>query len=410
MLGWEFPPFFAGGVGMVCYELTKELIKRANVTYVMPFGPDNIKDTHVRLLVANSLFKGLNIKIKGVPSILSAYQSSTEYVKELAKQTLMGKSGRAMSSDNTNSLYGSNLLEEVYRFAAETLLIAEEENFDIVHAHDWTTFPAAIAIKEMTGKPLVVHMHITEFDKSGGSGANPDIYKIEKDGMDHADLIIAVSHYVKNNLVRYYGINPEKIRVVHNGGTSISETEYSSELNQKGKLVIYMGRVTLQKGPEYFIKAAKRVLEYDPSVTFVMAGSGDMLSQMIELTAELGISKHFIFHGFFTREDAEKLFSMADVFVMPSVSEPFGIVPIEAMLKKTPTIISKQSGVSEVLNHCFKVDFWDINELANKIISLINYKALHNSMRENGYHEAKQMTWDEPADKCMAVYAEAMHR
>ncbi|MFH1173807.1 MAG: glycosyltransferase family 4 protein [archaeon] len=407
MLGWEFPPFFAGGVGMVCYELTKALSQKAHITYIMPFGPDQVTNQqHVKLLIASNFFKGHSFTVKGIPTLLHAYQSSSEYNDHYARHAqLFSRAGKSAGRDNTHTLYGRNLLEEVYRFALQVQLIAEQEDFDIIHAHDWTTFPAALAVKRSTGKPLVVHIHITEFDKSGGAGANPDVYAIEKAGMDGANSVIAISNYVKNSIIRNYGIPPEKIRVVHNAGSSMSDLEYRSELNKKGKIVLFTGRITLQKGPEYFVYAAKKVLEHYHDVTFVMAGTGDMLARMIELTAHLGIAKHFVFPGFYTRDDAEKLFSMADVFVMPSVSEPFGIVPLEAMVKRTPTIISKQSGVSEIVNHCFKVDFWDIDQLANKIISLLHYPSLHETMTEQGYHEAKRLTWDSPADKCMAIYA-----
>jgi glycosyltransferase involved in cell wall biosynthesis len=315
----------------------------------------------------------------------------------------------AEKSDSSGKpLYGRNILEEVYRFAAKVALIAEEERFDVIHAHDWTTFPAAIAAKNVSGKPMIVHVHITEFDKTGGNHANPDVYRIEKEGMDQANLVITVSDFIRQRCIQSYFTDPRKIRVVHNAASSMDESiDYQGgRLKDKDKIVLFAGRVTLQKGPDYFIDAAKLVLEKDPNVTFILAGTGDMLPAMIQKAAAMGISHKFIFPGFYNRAEAEKLFSMADVFVMPSVSEPFGVVPYEAQIKKTPTIISKQSGISEVLTHCLKVDFWEVKELAGKILALLHYPTLNKTMTENGYWEAKHSTWDKPAGLCINLYQE----
>lgn len=415
MLGWEFPPFFAGGVGMVCYELTKAFSKRDDiqVTYVMPYGPKDLHSDHVRLLAADNLIPNSKIKIRKITSMLSAYMSPEEYIQNLKqlekKQLEMKQSDSMIGKDNTHTLYGANLLSEVYRFAEKVKLLALEEEFDIIHAHDWTTFPAAIALKELTGKPLVVHVHITEFNKSGGAGVNQQVYKIEKLGMQNADGVIVVSNLIKNMCIEHYGIPNDKITVVHNANVEMNENiEHLSDIKKFNKIVLFAGRVTLQKGPEYFVHAAKKVCEYRDDVKFIMAGSGDMLNRMIDLAAQLGIADKFIFHGFYTREDAEKFYSMADVFVMPSVSEPFGVVPLEAMMKRTPTIVSKQSGISEVLNHTLKVDFWDIDEMANKILALLNFSPLHTDLTNNGYREAKLMTWDVPAQKCIDLYHRLM--
>ncbi len=415
MLGWEFPPFFAGGVGMVCYELTKAFSKRNDiqVTYVMPYGPKDLHSGHVRLLAADNLIPNSRIQVRKISSLLSAYMSPEEYMQQLKqlelKQLGMKEGDSTVGKDNTFKLYGANLLQEVYRFAEKVKLLAMEEDFDIIHAHDWTTFPAAIALKELTGKPLVVHVHITEFNKSGGAGVNQQLYEIEKLGMQKADGIIVVSNLIKNMCISHYGIPAEKIFVVHNANIEMDEgMDYISDIKKYNKIVLFAGRVTLQKGPEYFVHAAKKVCEYRDDVKFIMAGSGDMLNRMIDLAAHLGIADKFIFHGFYTREDAEKFYSMADVFVMPSVSEPFGVVPLEAMMKRTPTIVSKQSGVSEVLNHTLKVDFWDTDEMANKILALLNYSPLHIELTNRGYQEAKTLTWDVPAQKCIDLYHRLM--
>ncbi|HII72138.1 TPA: glycosyltransferase family 4 protein [Candidatus Woesearchaeota archaeon] len=415
MFGWEFPPYFAGGVGMVCYELTKEMCKRGDVslTYVMPSGPEDVKSSHVKILVANNLVKDSQVKIRKINSALGAYMTPEEYQANLEKLKAMKDTGSNVKNkrDNTVSLYGKNLLEEVYRFAEKAKLIAEEEDFDIIHAHDWTTFPAAMEVKKQTGKPFVAHVHITEFDKSGGAGANPQIYAVERDGMMAADKVIAVSNFVKSNLVKNYGIPADKIAVVHNGPNEMNGAiNYRSIIQNDYKIVLFAGRVTLQKGPEFFVDAAAKVVPHYDKVKFVVAGSGDQLTKIIERATNHGIADHFIFHGFYTRNEAEKLFSMADLFVMPSVSEPFGIVPFEAMCKGTPTLISKQSGCSEVINHTMKVDFWDTDEMANKIVGVLRHEELGEEISERGLWEVNNFSWSGPANKCIDVYKEVLCR
>jgi len=410
MLGWEFPPFFAGGVGMVCYELTKALARREDVdiTYVMPFGPDDTSNSHVKILVANNLVS--DVKIKGVNTLLAAYQDEDAYQEKL-KNLKSKNNGQKAEGNNTGKLYGKNLLDEVHKFAEKLKMIADHEDFDVIHAHDWTTFPAAMALREKTGKPFVAHIHITEFDKSGGMGANPMIYDVERAGMHAADLVIAISDFVKNNIINRYGVDPAKIRVVHNGGVEMQPAR-PKELKKADdeKYVLFAGRVTLQKGPEFFVDAARKVLEVEKNVRFILAGSGDQLNMVIDKAAGYGIANNFMFTGFYTRDQAEKLFHMADVFVMPSVSEPFGLVPLEAMWKGTPTIISKQSGCSEIIMNALKVDFWDINEMANKIVSVLRYGVMSKCMSTNGLSEMKNFNWDTPASKCIDVYSEAISR
>ncbi len=410
MFGWEFPPFFAGGVGMVCYELTKEMVKRGDIdlTYVMPSGPQNVKDSHVKILVANNMISDEKVKVKTISSPLGAYMNEEQYQESLKK--LIDAGGNTKSkTDNTKSLYGKNLLQEVHRFAEKAAMIAKEEDFDVIHAHDWTTFPAAIRAKEETGKPFIAHVHITEFDKSGGAGAHSEIYNMEREGMHKADIVIAVSNFVKTNLIKNYGVPAEKIRVVHNGRNEMDPgINYKAEINDTHKIVLFAGRVTLQKGPEYFVETAAKIVPHFDKVKFVVAGTGDQLSQIINLAAERGISDHFIFHGFYTRDDAEKLFSMANVFVMPSVSEPFGIVPFEAMIKGTPSIISKQSGCSEVINHALKSDFWDTNQMANQIVNILRYPELEEELTIQGLKEIETFTWEKPVEKCMEVYREVL--
>jgi glycosyltransferase involved in cell wall biosynthesis len=327
-----------------------------------------------------------------------------EYDKQY-KSYLKSRGGSA------KPLYGPNLWLEVQRFAARARMIVENADFDVIHAHDWMTFPAAIEAKRISGKPLVVHMHNTIYDRYLGSGGEAE-KEVELAGMYHADKVIAISYFVKNRLVNDYHVPPEKIEVIHNAAIPMDEgSSYrNAVINADDKVVLYAGRVTVQKGPDYFVEAAKKVIEHYPKVKFILAGAGDMLPSMINRAAELGIARNFIFPGFYTREDAEKLFSMADVFVMPSVSEPFGLVPLEAMHKGTPTIISKQSGVCEVVKNALKVDFWDVDEIANKIVAVLNYTVLQEHLGHQGRIEIRNLTWDSFANKCEQLYLGVMSK
>ena len=406
MLGWELPPFFAGGVGMVCSLLTRALCQEGvEVTYVMPFGPTMVRSDYMKILVADHLFPKMRFKLREVETLLGAYLTPEGYDDEFRKYLLS-----LSPKDRSKALYGPHVFEEAYLFARKVRLIALQEDFDVIHAHDHWTFPAAIAAKKATGKPLVVHVHITEFDKTGGASVNQRVYDMEREGMHEADLVIAVSNFIKQRLINNYGVPEWKIRVVHNAAEAMDERVIhdASKIKETDKIVLFIGRVTLQKGPDYFVEAAKKVLEKDPNVKFIMAGTGDMLPRMIERVAELGIADKFIFPGFVSRDEVAKLNKIADVFVMPSVSEPFGLVPLEAMWQETPAIISKQSGVSEVLNHVLKVDFWDINDIANKILAILHYRSLRDQLKQHGYLEVRNMTWEGPARKCIEVYEELM--
>ncbi len=408
MLGWELPPFFAGGVGMVCSCLTKALCRQGvGVTYVMPFGPRMIRSDYMRILVADHLFPRTRFKLKQIDTLLGAYATPAGYDQEY-QNYLASLPPRQRSK----ALYGPNVFQEAYLFARKVSLIALQEDFDVIHAHDHWTFPAGIAAKKATGKPLIVHVHITEFDKTGGAGVNQSVYEIEKKGMHAADLVIVVSNFIKQRLIKDYGVPEEKIRVVHNAAEVMDKNIYhdASKIKEKDKIVLFIGRITLQKGPDYFVEAAKKILEKDTDIKFIMAGTGDMLPKIIERVAELNIADKFIFPGFINRDEVAKLNKIADVFVMPSVSEPFGIVPLEAMWQETPAIISKQSGVSEVLHHVLKVDFWDVNDIASKVLAVLYYRSLHNQLKKHGYTEVRNMTWDTPARKCIQVYNELINK
>jgi len=422
MLGWEFPPFFAGGVGMVCYEIAKELsthFREVSTEYVMPYGPDKkffsenfeIESANFKKLDVDKIDK-TNFNITKINSFLYSYDGQNDYEKRYKKnlELEVKKYLLKLSSKDKSvkELYGKNLLEEVYLYATRVLEKFKNTNFDVIHAHDWTTIPAALYLKKVTGKPVILHVHITEYDKSGGLVGDDRVMNIEKMGFEGADVLVAVSNFTKRRLIESYGVDSSKIRVIHNGGISELTPTLNKNLtiNKGEKIVLFTGRITLQKGVEYFIKAAQKVLKYNKNVKFIVAGAGDMLSDMIELASNLGILDKIYFHGFYNREEANRLFSMADVFVMPSVSEPFGIVPLEAIAKGTPVIISKQSGVSEVIKNCFKVDFWDIDEMVDNILSLLNYKPLNDHMRRLAHNEYIDLSWKEPVSKMVDIYKE----
>lgn len=397
MFGWEFPPVMSGGLGTACYGLTKGLSKNnVHVTFVMPTGPNDIHHAHCNVIVADKIPLD-NVQFRSVPSLLVPYINSGGY--DLRFKKLLSQGG----SPDHGKLYGHNLLQEVYRFGELAGIIADLEEHDIIHAHDWMTYPAGIKAKKTSKKPLVVHVHATEFDRTGFNGVNQAVYDIEREGMHAADRVITVSNYTKNIVTRHYGVSPEKIDVVHN---AVEFTHFPDILKKTAglKTVLFLGRITLQKGPDYFIEAAKKVLEKDQNVRFIIAGSGDMENRMIERAAELGIAKNVLFSGFLTGQDIDRVYRMADVYVLPSVSEPFGITPLEAMRNGTPVILSKTSGVSEVIQHCLLVDFWDVDEMASKILSVLHYPTLHAEIQEQGGNEVRKFNWEIPARKCIDVY------
>lgn len=420
MLGWEFPPFISGGLGTACYGLTKALDQLGiDVIFCLPKMVESSYATHVKLLTPTSQpsaatlkFSELkNVTFRTIKSPLQPY-STPDIYKRRIEETLRQK--RGMHGGNVGSAsiggmhYGGDMYDEVHRYAALAAELAAGEQFDVVHAHDWMTYPAGIAVAAISGKPLIVHVHSTEFDRSG-ENVNQMIYDIERRGMERADKVIAVSYFTRSIIISRYGISGEKVEVVYNGierngNGALAETG----IDKDEKIVLFLGRITMQKGPEYFLQAAKKVLEVMDNVKFVMAGSGDLMHRAIEMAAELGIGQKVLFTGFLCGEDVQKIYEMADLYVMTSVSEPFGIAPLEALNNDVPVIISKQSGVSEVLMHALKVDFWDVNEIANKIIAVLKYPPLGIMLRNYGNFEVRKLRWKDSAQKCVKIYEEAL--
>ena len=302
--------------------------------------------------------------------------------------------------------YGSNLMEEVARYAmvGGTIAMTHKDEFDVIHAHDWLTYNAGIAAKRLSGKPLVVHVHATSFDRSSDNNIDTRVYEIEKRGMEAADKVITVSDLTRNIVITKYGIDPAKVVTVHNAVDFSGRSEVKVEKGVKDKVVTFLGRITFQKGPEYFIEAAAKVLKRCDNVRFVMAGSGDMMNRSIRQVARLGISDRFHFTGFLRGNEVQKMFALSDVYVMPSVSEPFGISPLEAMRSGVPSVISRQSGAAEVLKYAFKVDFWDVDAMADEIYALLQYPALSQFASKFGYDEVNTLKWNNAAAKIKSVY------
>ena len=396
MFGWEFPPFNSGGLGVACLGLTKALAGLgAEVTFVMPRKVD-VKAPWARFLFA----EGDRIKFHSFNSILSPYVTERGY----------------SSTTQKDNEYGSDLFSEVARYAAYGGIIAEEEQFDVIYAHDWLSFGAGIEAKRVSGKPLVVHVHATEFDRSGGGSVNQHIYDIEKKGMEEASAVIAVSEFTKRIIVARYGISPDKVRVVHNGIDETTGPQGGGDIRhlrafkKSGKkIVLFLGRLTLQKGPDYFLKAAQSVLSHDQNVVFVVSGAGDMEAQMMSLAADLDIADKVYFTGFLQGTERDEMYAAADLFVMPSISEPFGIAPLEAMKLGTPVLVSKQSGICEVVKHALKIDFWDTEQMAGYILSVVQHPALGATLSENGKYEADRITWLQAAQKINGIMHELVH-
>ena len=403
MFGWEFPPFNSGGLGTACYGLTKGLAHHnTDVTFILPKAPEEAQGEHVKLLVANNL-EVKNIKVKEVDSLITEYVDSEIYDEKYAE---ILRHVRKDGDNGKDIIYGKDLHSEAWRYGEVAKTIAKHEDHDVIHAHDWLTYQAGINAKKQSGKPLVVHVHATEFDRTGGHKINQYVYDIEKEGMEQADKVVTVSNYTKDMVMKHYGIDPSKIEVVHN---AVEFTDYKKDISETNdKMVLFLGRITIQKGPDWFLYAARKVLDKVPNAKFIIAGSGDMEPIIIQKAAELGMADRVLFSGFLRGDDIDKAYAMADLYVMPSVSEPFGITPLEAMRNGTPTLISKQSGVSEVVTHCLKADFWDVDEMAEKMIGVLEHAPLKEVLSENGGKEVLKFSWNEPAKKCMDIYKEVV--
>ncbi len=473
MLGWEFPPYIAGGLGVACYGLTRALDRLGHeVVFVLPKPVDRAHSSHVTMLSpdgANRVVgaragvpdagvigpggitfgsEGMQIwgfqraELRSVPASFRSPYPDFDQAKFIALSATTGAAlkpgaglpageageeapagdpapgamgagggtGAAVIGDGGGAGvgYGGDLVGDSERYARLVVSMTRRERFDVVHAHDWLTYPAGIALSKVSGRPLVVHVHSTEFDRAG-TNVNQRVYDIERAGMHAADRVVAVSQFTKSICVRRYAVAPNKIDVVYNGiEREAQQPSPDSRIEAGDRIVLFLGRITMQKGPEYFIAAAKRVLEKVQDVKFVLAGSGDMALRMIELAASMGIGHKVLFTGFLRGRDVDRVYDMADCYVMPSVSEPFGLAALEAISHDVPVILSKTSGASEVLTHVLKVDFWDIDEMANKIVAVLRHPPLSQTLRQHGAFELHRLTWDGAAQRCVESYHKAI--
>ena len=417
MFGWEYPPHITGGLGTACFGLTKAMVHQGDeVIFVVPKAYGDESNEAARIVNASDVVIDLssdyykeywsNLSYIEVNSKLIPYVGMDDYfnvinkrVKEREEHTHINKKRKYEFTGK----YTSTLMDEVEKYALVAASLAKNYDYEIIHAHDWLTYKAGIIAKNISGKKLVIHVHATEFDRSG-ENINQSVFDIEKYGMDNADHIVCVSDLTKNIVINRYGQSPNKVSTIYNGANSLIYKDIQVEKAVKEKVVTFLGRVTFQKGPDYFIEAAAKILKYDKNIRFVMAGSGDMLNRMVALVAKKRISQNFHFTGFLKGDDVTKMFALSDVYVMPSVSEPFGISPLEAMNANVPVVISKQSGVSEVLKYAIKVDFWDIDAMANAIYSLVHYPALSKMFVKKGKKEVEDIRWEDSAQKLRNLY------
>jgi glycogen(starch) synthase len=431
MLGWEFPPYISGGLGTACYGLTRGLDEvGVKVLFVLPTalpqGAGQAGPAAVSVVSAGPKTKGGGAEEKGqgvfehmemrvLPAVLQAYGQPADYAKAVEKLRRLQAKGQwkaAGISIPIGSLapgalaggYRGDLMGQVRRYATLAAQLALEEKFDVIHAHDWMTYPAGLTVAALTGKPLAVHVHSTEFDRSG-EHVHQQVYDIERAGMHGADCVICVSHLTRSIVLGRYGVPAEKVQVVYNAVDPPKGGDFDvTPIRRDEKIVLFLGRITMQKGPEYFLRAAKKVVEKYKKVRFVITGSGDLIGSAVELTAALSLGRYVTFTGFLRGDDVDRVFRMADLYVMPSVSEPFGIAPLEALSHNVPVIISKQSGVSEVLTHVLKVDFWDVDEMANKILAVLRHPPLQRVLREQGQIELRKLSWRDAAQRCKVIY------
>lgn len=423
MFGWEFPPNISGGLGTACYGIVKGLseCQDIHVTFVIPKSQGNellaknlqlISADEINISHETQLESGWsNIRFLQVQSKLVPYLTPeifSEQIQELTNEDEFSENKPLGIRIKFSGKYGPNLFDEINNYAIVAKTIASENHFELIHAHDWLTFPAAVAAKKISGKPLIIHVHSTDFDRSGGA-INPDIFAIEKQGMDEADKIIVVSNRIRDRLTQQYHIPTEKITTIYNGIETPTDKDIESHYRpHKKKIVTFLGRITIQKGPEYFVDVARMVIERMKNVHFVMAGNGELRNKIIELSARYGISHRFHFTGFLNGPEVKEMLHRSDLFIMPSISEPFGIVPLEAMQANVPVIISLQSGVSEVIRNVIKTDFWDVHAMADAVHGILKYKKLSEMLIAEGKQEVGKLNWKSPARQIKQVYLNAL--
>ncbi len=409
MFGWEFPPHILGGLGTASYGLTKGMHANGDmeITFVIPKPWGDEEKGFAQIIGAcNTPVAWRDVSWDYVEDRIGKYMDPQLYfdLRDHIYADFNYMRLNDLGCIEFSGRYPDNILEEINNYSIVAGVIARTVPCDVIHSHDWLTYPAGIHAKNITGKPLVIHVHATDFDRSRGN-VNPTVFAIEKDGMENADHIICVSELTRRTVIEKYGINPDKVSTVHNAVIPLSkELLELPRRTGKEKVVTFLGRITMQKGPEYFVEAAAKVLKKDKNVRFVMAGSGDMMDDMIKLAAKRGIADKFHFTGFLKGKEVYEMLRDSDVYIMPSVSEPFGISPLEAMEMGVPSIISKQSGCAEILTNVIKTDYWDIDAMADAIHSIISNPALYHTLRDKGIEEIHGITWEKAGKKVIDIY------
>ena len=413
MFGWEFPPHILGGLGTASYGLTRGMAEQGDmqITFVIPKPWGDEDQSFLKIIGANSIpIVWKDNSYDYVRQRMAGRMSPEEYF--LYRDGIRYDYTRIGTADlgcvAFSGRYPDNLLEEIGNYEAVASVLANSLDFDIIHSHDWLTYPAGVFAKHISGKPLVIHVHATDFDRSRGN-VNPTVYAIEKRGMDEADHIMCVSNLTRNIVIEKYHQDPAKVSTVHNAVEPLKDPDSFVKTPRKDKIVTFLGRITMQKGPEYFVEAAARVLQKTKGVRFVMAGNGDMMNKMIDLVAQRGIADRFHFTGFLRGRQVQEMLAESDVYVMPSVSEPFGISPLEAMQVGTPSIISKQSGCAEILSHAIKIDYWDIEAMADAIYGIVTYPAMYESLHTLGREEVNNIRWYDAGLKVRRIYEQVIN-
>lgn len=414
MFGWEFPPHILGGLGTASYGLIKGMSrhKDIDITLVLPKPWGDEDQSFLKIIAANKVpIVWQEPDSKFLKDSLEGRISSDEYYHF---RNCICEDNRYIGTNGIGSVefsgrYPDNLLEEIRNYEAVAGVVCRSNNFDIIHSHDWLTYNAGVKAKQITGKPLVIHVHATDFDRSRGN-VNPTVYNIEKYGMDMADHIITVSNMTRDTVINKYHIDPRKVTTVHNAVTPLSRDilDIKPNNNTGDKIVTFLGRITMQKGPEFFVQAARQVLQRTPNVRFVMAGGGDKMAEMVDLASAYGIVDRFHFTGFLKGKEVYEMLKSSDLYIMPSVSEPFGISPLEAMQCGVPTIVSKQSGCAEILSKVIKVDFWDIDAMADAIHSIVTNDAFAEYLKVEGKNEVDEIKWEYAGDKVINVYNQVL--
>lgn len=414
MFGWEFPPHILGGLGTASYGLTKGLSLQEDleIEFVIPKPWGDEDQSFLRIIGANRVpvvWKDVNWDT--VNNRIGRLESPDSYFRH--REGIQYDFRRIPTNDigciDFSGRYPQNLIEEIGNYEAVASVLAHTHEFDVIHAHDWLTYPAGCFAKKISGKPLVIHVHATDYDRSRGQ-VNPEVYRIEKAGMDASDHIITVSNLTRQTVIEKYHQSPEKVTTVHNAVEPLDFVDELRKSPRKDKVVTFLGRITMQKGPEYFVEVAEKVLKHTDGVRFVMAGSGDMMAKMVRLVAQKGIADRFHFTGFLKNRQVYEMLAESDVYMMPSVSEPFGISPLEAMQCGTPSIISKQSGCAEILNHAIQTDYWDVDTMADFVHAIVKYPALYRALRQKGKEEVDTIKWEYAGNKVRAIYDKVCKR